>query len=118
MEVLKLGLTGLVFLLMVMGFRLLHQQQRAKQPSEKLLKRASLFVWQSILVACIVAAVQFGSLLLAHDSTTSQKKLQSCIEEIESLNRVSMHPEQSTETLRSAIRNTWTACGRPGDVLK
>lgn len=115
-EILKLGLTGLVFLLMLMGFRLLHQQQGKQEPSETLLKRASLFVWQSIIVACLVAAVQFGSLLLTHDLGASQKKLDSCLTEIASLNRVSTHPDQSTDTLRSAIRNTWTACGRPGGV--
>jgi len=111
-DILKLGLTGLVFLLMYLGFRLLAQEQKKKTPSKELLKRASLFVWQSIAIACLVGAVEVGHRVV-DQNTQVPKNLESCLAEIEALNMVSQHGEQTLDSLRAAIRNTWTMCVTP-----
>jgi hypothetical protein len=113
-DVLQLGLTGLVFLLMYFGFRLLSQERGKRSPNAEVLKRGSLFVWQSILVAILVGAVEIGHRLIDRDERPGEQ-LSACRDEVASLNRVSTHSAQTTDTLRSAIRNTWTVCGRPGE---
>jgi len=110
-DILKLGLTGLVFLLMYMGYRLLHQEQLKEKPDQELLKKASLFVWQSIAVACLVAATELAGQI---SNRYFIEKPEACMKEISALNLVSQHPSQSIDTLRSAIRNTWLVCGKPG----
>ena len=109
-DILKLGLIGLVFLLMFLGFRLLNNEQKKKEPNKDLLKRASLFVWQSIIVAVLVGAVEIGHRIFEH------RQIESCLDAIESLNTVSQHPDQTLETLRAAIRNTWTECKPLGEL--
>ena len=114
-DILKLGLIGLVFLLMLLGFRLLRNEQRKKTPNKEILKRASLFVWQSILIAILAGAVELGHRIFDHYSSVPQE-IKVCMEELESLNLISQHPNQTVESLRSAIRNTWMACEKLGEL--
>ncbi|HLT34638.1 MAG TPA: hypothetical protein VK034_00100 [Enhygromyxa sp.] len=43
-------------------------------------------------------------------SPVDEQLLESCLEELESLDQVSKHPQQSVETLRSGIGGVWSAC--------
>jgi len=110
-DILKLGLTGLVFLLMYLGFRLLQQEQQKSAPNRELLKRASVFVWQSIVIACLVAAVEIGHRVFDLRSAPSEE-VKNCLKELNALVLVSQHPAQTTDALRSAIRSTSKICER------
>jgi hypothetical protein len=111
-DILKLGLTGLVFLLMFLGFRLLSKEQQKTEPNVFVIKRASLFVWQSILVACLVAGAEIGHRFVDQKAINTGAAPR-CLEELGSLYLVSKHPAQTIDTLRSSIQNTWIACGEP-----
>lgn len=112
-QILELGLTGLVFLLMFMGYRLLKNEQDKENPHPDLLKRASLFVWQSIAVAALVGTMQLAQLFIGQQSSDTASA-DTCLEEITAFVQVSRHPEQTLDTLRAGIRNTWIVCGGQG----
>ncbi len=112
-DILKLGLIGLVFLLMLLGFRILHSEQIKESPNAQVLKRATVFVWQSIIVAALLGAVEITHRVIDRPVTDDQRA-EACFNEIDALRLVAQHPDQTVGSLRSAIRNTWTACGLPG----
>jgi hypothetical protein len=110
-DILRLGLSGLVFLLMFLGYRLLQQEQRKPKPSPQLLRRASLFAWQSLVAALLVAVAAVVTPMV-------QKKVEAgatnsvCAEEVAALDTVAQHPAQTLDTIRAAVRNTSIVCGR------
>ena len=58
-EILKMGLPGLVFLLSVLSFKLLSQEQRKKQPSPPILRTIRQFMYINILLAMLTVAAPF-----------------------------------------------------------
>jgi len=113
-DVLKLGLVGLVFLLMYLGFRILNREQLKDRPHPQVLKRATVFAWQGIVVATIVGAVELAQHFMDRQTSHSAPapaRAKNCLNEVESLDRVAGHPNQTLESLRSAVHATSAACG-------
>jgi hypothetical protein len=52
-EILKLGLPGVVFLLSLFAYRLLHQEQKQKEPREKILRSIKQFMFLNVLFAVL-----------------------------------------------------------------
>ena len=53
-DILKIGLSGFVFLLIFLAFRLLRKEQNVDKPRPILLKKISQFMWISVALAIIV----------------------------------------------------------------
>lgn len=58
-EILKLGLPGIVFMLSLLSFRLLSQEQKKKDPSHPILNSIKCYMKINILLAILTASAPF-----------------------------------------------------------
>ena len=63
-KILKIGLSGFVFLLVFMAFRLLRKEQNVDTPRPIFLKKISQFMWISVVLVIIVGVFSFSETLL------------------------------------------------------
>jgi hypothetical protein len=57
-EILKVGLAGLVFLLAYFGFRLLAKEQKRENPRDGMLSHVCRFMWICVVLAILVGGVE------------------------------------------------------------
>jgi hypothetical protein len=63
-KILKIGLSGFVFLLVFMAFRLLRKEQNVDTPRPIFLKKISQFMWISVVLVIIVGVFSLSETLL------------------------------------------------------
>lgn len=59
LEILKLGLPGLVFMLSLLSYRLLSQEQKKEDPSRPILNSIKCYMYVNILLAILTASAPF-----------------------------------------------------------
>lgn len=105
-EILKLGLIGLVFLLAVLGFRLLSQEQRKDKPDPRILSSIRFFLWFTLGSAALVGAFTIVQLVVGRGGGRA-----ACHDSFGRLVAESTLSGATAEQLRSAIRIHAEACG-------
>lgn len=106
-EILKLGLSGLVFLLTLLTFRLLKIEQGKNNPRENILKSIKSFSRVTLIAALLVGV--FGLLEIIYRPTSSHN-CDTCIESLETVIELAGSPNQDVESLRGLIRNQIQPC--------
>jgi hypothetical protein len=117
-DILKVGLSGLVFLLCGMAYQLLRSEQRKSQPDTQMLKMINRYMWQSILCAMLVGAFAFADSLLAHHNSTNQALVDACGESLNRLDTFSKMPNITDGDLRHVASRHIEACQPLLDELK
>ena len=113
-EILKVGLSGLAFLLAFMGYRLLAQEQKKKTPSEKTLRSIHMFVWQAIVLALLVGGVSILTMAIGNKGkVTLPASIGNCRD---SLSRLATHqqlPDLTLEGLKVVVSAHIESCQEP-----
>jgi hypothetical protein len=110
-EILKVGLSGLVFLLCGMAYRLLRVEQSKAQPNAQILRTIHRYLWQSILCALIVGLFSIADTVLARQHKAQVELLESCGDSLQRLDTYSKMPNLSADDLRNVAINHVSACG-------
>ena len=117
-EILKVGLSGLVFLLAFMGYRLLQREQKKQTPSDKSLRSIQMFVWQAIVLAILVGGVTIGLKIIDNNRTlTVLTSLETCRDSLSDLETIRHLEKLSSEDLRDAVNGHINKCKEPLEVL-
>ena len=77
LEILKVGLSGLAFLLSGYGYQLLSNEQKKKTPSPATLRTIQRFIWQNIFFAIVVGAFSLVPMLVSQGEGSCGDSLQS-----------------------------------------
>ena len=105
-SILKLGLIGLVFIIIFFTFRLLKTEQKKEAPNTNILKSVKNFSVVTILFAVIVG----GFSILEMTFQPKRSVCDDCIDDLEIVLELSNSPAQSKETLRQLIANKVGHC--------
>lgn len=105
-EILKVGLSGLVFMLAFMAYRLLAREQGKSSPDEKILRQVRWFYWQSVLLVSLLAGVNVFEKLVrpAHG-------LDECRANVARLQKLASSEKQTVDSLRLLIERHISVCG-------
>ena len=106
-EILKLGLIGLVFVFVFFTYLLLRaEQSRDGEPSEKMLKSVRNFSIISLVCAIVVGFFSVLELTLK----SGQQDCSVCKESLEKAVMLSSSPQQTVISLRQLIKNNIEPC--------
>lgn len=108
-EILKVGISGLVFLLALLGFRLLSQLAHTGKQDVKVIRAVRFYMFQTTFLAVLVAAMSIvphwlsgsGLRAAANECELSLGRLQA---------RMKM-PATTLETLQAAVTQHSSVCG-------
>ena len=110
-EILKVGLSGLAFLLAFMGYRLLAQEQKKKSPGEKTLRSIQMFLWQAIVLAILVGGASIVTMLIDNKGKIHLTAgIETCRD---SLSRLETHqhlPDLTLEDLKTVVSSHIVNC--------
>ncbi|RMI00773.1 MAG: hypothetical protein D6681_11160 [Calditrichaeota bacterium] len=71
-DILKVGLSGLVFLFTFLAYRLLQQEQQRGEPRDKILQSIYRFMWMSVLLAFLVGGFDLLKWLTSDNGNEEQ----------------------------------------------
>lgn len=111
LEILKLGLSGLAFMLAYLGFRLLSQELRRKTPNEKTLHTVRVYTWQTLLMAVLVAVMSIVTLILKPPGASE------CRDSLSELDTISNQTKLTLSDLRSAVTLHLGKCDKVLEIL-
>ena len=106
-EILKVGLSGLVFLLAFMAYRLLALEQKKKKADPKFLRNVRLFSWQCVFLVLLLAGINIFERVTPLPPGVEIRK---CRESMLRLESLSSMEDQSAEDLRLLIQNHIETC--------
>ena len=110
-DILKVGLAGLVFLLMFLSYRLLAAEQARPAPRSAMLSSARRFAWICVLLISLVAgSTLFERVYLSSGESAGSAKLESCRQSLLRLQTLSAQEESNVASLRTLIANHVAAC--------
>jgi len=104
--ILKIGLSGLVFLLALLSYNLLAREQRADAPRPAILRATRNYSLLCVLMAVIVGGFAVGEQLLRK---TDEDTILNCKNSLERL-RTDSGDAETVEHLRAAIRELDSSC--------
>lgn len=105
-EILKVGLSGLVFLLAFLTHRLLSREQLKEKPNLKILQSVKFFFWQNILLVVLLAGVTIFDRL----APSSTQLHDDCRDSISRLDTLASKEGQTVESMRTLIQNHIATC--------
>lgn len=111
LQILKVGLSGLVFLLCAMAFQLLRAEQRKVHLDPKMLKSINRYLWQGIFCAVLVGFFSLADAYLARQHRAQADSLEACGDSLQRLDTYSKLPNISSDDLRSVVAKHVSACG-------
>jgi hypothetical protein len=106
-EILKVGLSGLVFLLAFMAYRLLALEQKKKMSDPNILRNVRLFSWQCIFLVLVMAGINIFERVTP---LPPHVEISKCRESMLRLESLSALEGQSAEDLRLLIKNHVATC--------
>jgi hypothetical protein len=110
-DILKVGLSGLVFLLMFLAYRLLATEQKMATPRPEILSSAKGFAWTCVLLIVLVAGTAvFEQVYLPERGTALTQQLETCRESLLRLQALSAQVDPSVADLRTLIANHAAVC--------
>ncbi len=112
-EILMVGLSGLVFLLAFLGYRLLAMEHRKPAPDAGALRSARLFMWQSLALAIVVGGFAVGDRLVAAQSGARQGGVRECRDSLSRLETQLKVPGASKEDLLTLAGAHVSTCSGP-----
>lgn len=110
-EILKVGLSGLVFLLTGYGYHLLAREQQKATPNAATLRTIQRFVWQNVLVVLVVGGFSLVTLILNKDDNLTKAQLARCNASLKNLDTIRQLPGSTESSLRNAIAGHVANCG-------
>ncbi|WNG39523.1 hypothetical protein F0U61_42035 [Archangium violaceum] len=108
-DVLRLGLSGLVFLLSYLAYKLLAQEQAKPSPNTRRMKGVVLFMALSVLSALIVGGFSLAELLLRRDEP--RRMLRDCRVSLARVETYLKMPNVSPQDFRSIVQGHVGQCG-------
>jgi hypothetical protein len=116
--ILQVGLSGLAFLLALLSYNVIANEQRKDKPRPEMLKAARLYFFLCIAFAVLVGGFQLADKMLG-GKAADQSEVAACRKSIEDL-RASSQMAQKLEHLRAAVQEQERACsvlvGRRGEA--
>lgn len=110
-DILKVGLAGLVFLLMFLSYRLLAAEQKQASPRPAILSSAKGFAWTCVLLIVLVAgATIFERVYTPGRDPAVTKQLEACRQSLLRLQTLSAQNDSNVANLRTLIANHVAAC--------
>lgn len=111
-EILRVGLAGLVFLLLAMAYRMLSQEQKKQEPSDSIIRTIKTYLWQSIIVAVIVGGFNIAEIVLTNRNaeTVPLPLVEVCRDSLSRLETTASLPQTSLEDLKSAVTSHTNSC--------
>jgi hypothetical protein len=115
-DILRVGLSGFVFLLCAMAYRLLRAEQCRAHPSSSMLATINRYMWQSIICALLVGGFSFADAKAKHDREESRDALVACADSLGRLDSFTKLPGTSEDNLRLIVSKHVAACESLKDV--
>lgn len=106
-EILKVGLSGLVFLLAFMAYRLLAREQSKDKSDPKFLRYVKIFSWQSVFLVVLLAGLNIFERVMPTPPVT---ELHRCRESLLRLESLSSIEGQNLDDIRLLIQNHVETC--------
>lgn len=111
-DILKVGLSGLVFLLMFLAYRLLATEQKMSSPRLEILSSARGFAWTCVLLIILVAGTAvFERVYAPGPNAAFTQQLDGCRKSLLRLQSISAQDDSNIAELRTLIANHVAACG-------
>lgn len=107
-EILKVGLPGLVFLLACMSYRLMRAGTRSASP--KSLQHAQRFMIFTIVLMLLVTISSTIDVYLKKQDTISARDLSRCRDAVARIQTTGSDPRTTLEELRATVSNQLPAC--------
>ncbi|RJE74955.1 hypothetical protein [Reichenbachiella sp. MSK19-1] len=115
-NILKVGLSGFAFLVLLMSYFLLKaEQKREDEARESILKSIHKFTYVSIIFVVIVGGFSVVELFVKPTSTSGANK--KCQESIEQMRLLSKSPQQTKESLVQLIENLSEDCMESNEMI-
>lgn len=110
-DILKVGLSGLVFILMFLAYRLLATEQKMEVPRRAILSSIKGFAWTCVLLIVLVAGMTvFEQVYLPDKGAALARELEQCRGSLLRLQSLSAQGESSVADLRTLIANHVAVC--------
>jgi hypothetical protein len=108
-EVLKVGISGLVFLLALLCFRLLSQLARSSKHDVKVLRAVRMYMVQTAFLAVLVAAMSIvPHWLKGRDLRSDATECELSLGRLQALMKM---PNATPESLQNAMNQHYSTCG-------
>jgi hypothetical protein len=108
-DILKVGLSGLVFLLAFLSYRLLHEAVRTRVAAP-VLSSVKLYLGASLVLTVVVGAFGLVDTHLRNDGLRSTSDLAGCRDSLARLDTQSKLPGVSAEDLKNGISGHVNRC--------
>jgi hypothetical protein len=110
-DILKVGLSGLVFLLMFLAYRLLATEQKMSAPRAAILLSVKRFLWTCVLLILLVAGTEgFERIYKPDRGAALTRQLEECRESLLRLQSLSAQGDLNVADLRTLIANHAAVC--------
>jgi hypothetical protein len=110
-EILKVGLSGLVFLLMFLFYRLLEREQKKTTPDAAILSSAKGFSWTCVFLILVVAGTSIFERYLNPGPTPAlSEQLKECQLSLRRMQTLAAQGQSDATTLRTLIANHVAHC--------
>jgi hypothetical protein len=110
-DILKVGLSGLVFLLMFLAYRLLATEQKMAAPRPAILTSVKGFAWTCVLLIVLVGGTAVFERVYQPDRGPAlTQQLETCRESLLRLESLSAQGDSSVADLRTLIANHAAVC--------
>lgn len=110
-DILKVGLSGLVFLLMFLAYRLIAAEQKVAAPRPSILSSAKGYAWTCVLLIVLVAGTGVFELVYLPDQDPAlTRQLVECRNSLLRLQSLSAQGDSNVAALRTLIANHAAVC--------
>jgi len=109
-EILKVGLSGFVFLLSWMAYRLLRAEQSAKARDANMIHAINRYMWQSFFCAILVGGFSLADHFLGQQQKAQQSLVNSCADSLNRLDTYMQLPNISERDFRAAVSKNVSSC--------
>jgi len=112
-DILKVALSGLVFLFTYLGYRLLTIEQKKDEPNSQNLKTISIFIQQAMIMAVIVGGFTIWETY--HKTNMNEggidlEQIKECRSELETLEIQADNPDLTKDELKQNVKNRVKSC--------
>ncbi len=108
-DILKIGLSGLVFLLAYMSYRIISRVD-TRSASQRSLQIAQRFMIFTLLLTVLVIVSSTVDLYVKREGASSERDIGQCRDAVARIETVGRDPSTTLEELRATINNQLPAC--------
>jgi hypothetical protein len=115
-DILKVGLSGFVFLLVYLAYRLVADEQKRRTASPQRMRLLSRYLWATIALAGLVAVVSLADLFTSRYGSLANQ--QECADSFYRLGTYSRLPSVTLEGFRASVDRHLSSCESLFDKIR